>query len=308
MEESISDIHLCERTPGESLSFPGPRKIPSELDCEIFALMGLCKSMKKADFMITHNGSFYRGRREERAVDGTWYQLRRMPPVAPTLETMPSKLPLPLVRMLMSPYLASGGLVYVTGAPGVGKTTTASAAVISRLKEFGGFAYTVEDPPEMPLNGWHEKGYCRQTWVAGDTSSDWAESFRGVLRSQPVGTSVILFVGEVRDGESARAMLRAANNGFLVIATGFGTDIVSGLSSLVQTSGADPESFLSSLSNVLRLVVHQRLNQKQVVATSLANRDSASSVAARIRRGELTHLNSDIQFQANLQINGSTVF
>ena len=37
-----------------------------------------------------------------------------------------------------------------------------------RLGSCGGAAFTVEDPPELPLNGFHGQGYCTQTWVAGD--------------------------------------------------------------------------------------------------------------------------------------------
>lgn len=307
MLDHVSDIHICESALGESLLFPGPVRAPTEALGYLDTLLKQCDACRKNDFMITHEGEFFRGRREVRAVDGTWFALRRIPSVPPSLQTLPSPLPPPLMRLLLSPYLMGGGLVYVIGSPGAGKTTTASGAVISRLMEFGGFAYTVEDPPEMPLNGWHDKGYCRQTWVAGDQSADWAESFRGILRSQPVGTPIILFVGEVRDGESAEAMMRAAANGFLVIATGFGMDIPSGIEALVRMS-SNREALLSSLSGTLRLAIHQRLHNGQIAATSLANKDGKSQIAAKIRAGQLAHLVSDIQFQANQMMMQNNLF
>ena len=146
-----------------------------------------------------------------------------------------------------------------------------------------------------------------RSWVAGDTSADWAESFRGVLRSQPAGTPTILYVGEVRDSESAQAMLRAASNGFLVIATGFGTDIVSGVDALAQLTGKQ-DNTLTMLASVLRLVIHQRLHNGQMVATSLASVDTKGQVAAKIRSGSFTHLVSDVQFQANQAMLGFNVF
>lgn len=304
---SISDIHLCEARLGESLVFPGPRRVPPHLMPEMESLLSRCRSCGKGDFMVSMNGEFFRVRHETHTVDGTWYRLRRMPPDPPELAKLPSPLPAPLLKLLMSPRLGQGGLVYVVGAPGQGKTTTASATLVSRLKEYGGFAFTVEDPPEMPLNGWHHNGYCSQTWVAGDAAADWAESFRGVLRSQPVGTPTILYVGEVRDAESAYALLRAASNGFLVVATGFGNDIVSGLEALIHLAGAQA-SWLASLSGLLRLVVHQRIVNDKVVASWLASLNVKTSVAAKIRAGTLNHLLSDIQFQANQAMLGIDVF
>lgn len=303
----ISDIHLCEERPWESMVFPGPRKLPPQLLAEVESLIARCRVFEKDDFMVTMNGEFFRGRHETRAVDGGWFRLRRMPSDPPTLDTLPSKLPAPLKRLLMSNHLNQGGLIYIVGSPAQGKTTTASATLVSRLSEYGGFAVTVEDPPEMPLNGWHNNGYCSQTWVAGDASADWAESFRGVLRSQPVGTMSILYVGEVRDAESAHAMLRAAANGFLVIATGFGTDIVSGLESLFHLAGAQP-GWLFSLAGLLRLTVHQRIANGQLVTSSLASLNSTTSVAAKIRGGNLNNLLTDIQFQSNQAMLGIDVF
>lgn len=303
----ISDVHLCDTRPGDSIIFPGPRRVGPELLPEIDPLLARCRAAGKEDFMVTMNGEFFRVRHETRAVDGGWFRLRRMPPDPPAFDNMPSPLPAHVRRLLLNRRLALGGLIYVVGAPGQGKTTTASATLVSRLREYGGFALTVEDPPEMPLNGWHGNGYCSQTWVAGDAAADWSESFRGVLRSQPAGTPSILYVGEVRDTESAHAMLRAAANGFLVISTGFGTDIVSGLEALHQLAGAQP-AWLNSLSGLLRVVVHQRLVNEQLVATTLASLDGRSQVAAKIRAGQLSHLLSDIQYQANQAMLGVDVF
>lgn len=288
------------------MMFPGPLRIAEVSIGNISELLTRCNACDKNDFMISYAGEFFRGRRETRSVDGTWYRLRRMPPEPPALKSLPSPLPPGVVSMLESPLLRKGGLVYICGAPGSGKTTTASGTVVTRLRKFGGFAYTIEDPPEMPLNGWHGNGYCCQTWVATEEEAGWQESFRGVLRSQPVGTPSILYVGEVRDAESASALMRAAANGFLVVATGFGTDIISGLEALVRLAG-QKESVSNPLANLLRLVIHQRIMGSVLATSSLASLDGSSPVAAKIRSGILTHLATDIQFQANqfmLGVNG----
>ena len=292
----VTDIHLKADAILESLVFPGPHRIDEMFVGEAEQLLARCNSFSKPDFMVSMNGCFWRGRKDAQAVDGVWFRLRKMPANPPSLTDLPSPMPPTIRRMLMSKNLRGGGLVYICGSPGSGKTTTGSATVVSRLIESGGVSYTIEDPPEMPLNGWHGEGYCSQTWVAGDKSADWAESFRGVLRSQPVGTPIILYVGEVRDQESAIALLRAASNGFLVIATGFGSDIISGLDALIRLAGEDS---LNGFAGMLRLVVHQSLVDGALFATALASSGATSTVAARIRNGQLTHLANDIQFQSN---------
>ena len=218
---------------------------------------------------------------------------------APTLDTLPSVFPSQIKRILMSNSISRGGLVLIVGGPGCGKTTTGSAVIVSRLEHFGGFALTVEEPPELPLNGWHGLGLCSQTWVAGDSGADWDESMRGVLRSQPSGAKLMLYVGEVRDKETARAMLRAAGNGFLVVATSFGSDLVSGVDTFFQLLG---QEYASSLAAVLRVVVHQHLdNARQTFKIQvLTSQDANSPVAAMIRAGKVAQLQNEVLHQNNL--------
>lgn len=297
----FTDIHININAPEESLVFPGPR-LPSPLELDIIAaIQQRMGTLAKDDFMVSWNGWFFRGRRDRQVVDGEWLRLRRMSSEPPRLDALPSPLPRAMESMLLSSSLVSGGLVYVIGAPGSGKTTTCSASLTSRLEAYGGYAYTVEDPPEMPLNGWHGRGYCSQTWVAGDSRADWQEAFRGVLRSQPSGTPCILYVGEVRDAESAAALVRAASSGFLVFATGFGTDIPSALDMLIRLAAGDGDikPVQDAVSNVLRLVVHQRITDGTLSVRTLVSANGRTPIANKIRGGMLTHLEGDLQFQAN---------
>jgi twitching motility protein PilT len=187
-------------------------------------------------------------------------------------------------------------LIFITGGPGCGKTTTASATVVSRLIQHGGVAYTVEDPPELPLNGRHGNGYCTQTIVAGESAGDWAESLRGVLRSQPVGMNLMLFVGEIRDALPAKIMLRAASNGFLTICTAFGSDIVSGIDSLFQLVGSE---YAGTLANVLRVVICQRVIDGRFQADMLLSEGPGSRVAVSIRNGMIAQIKDELLYQKN---------
>ncbi len=257
------------------------------------------------DFMVDVNGVFWRGRRDKQAVDGLWLRMRRMADKAHDLDALPSPLPTAIKNVVLSSHLTRGGLVHIPGGPGCGKTTTGSGIIVSRLKEFGGVAYTVEDPPELPLNGFHGKGYCTQTWVAGDDAADWMESMRGALRSQPAGTNLMMYIGEVRDVETARAMLRAASNGFLVVSTGFGGDIVSGVDTFFQLIGP---TFAMSLAGVLRMVIYQKIADGRFTAQALVSESPSSPVAAIIRSGKLAQLQNEVQYQQNRMIAGQQLW
>ena len=298
---TTTDLHIKQSEPEKSLAYPGPRVVaPNEMGL-VHSIIDKVGVISRDDFMVHVDGVFWRGRRDKHAVDGLWLRMRRMAEQAHGLEALPSPLPAPIKGALMSPLLTRGGLVHIVGGPGCGKTTTGSGIIVSRLHEFGGVAYTVEDPPELPLNGFHGKGYCTQTWVAGDEAADWMESMRGALRSQPAGTNLMMYVGEVRDAETARAMLRAASNGFLVISTGFGGDIVSGIDTFFQLIGRD---LAMSLAGVLRLVVYQKIVDARFTAQALVSEGPGSPVAAIIRQGQLAQLQNEVQYQENRMIAG----
>lgn len=322
----ITDIHVLADSPDASLFFPGPRPAVGE-DERLVAnqLAALCRTASpvgndaKLDFSISLDDMNFRGRREENSVQGVWYKLRRSAQTVPNLETLPTPVPDWLRDLLLAEELVRGGLIFVCGATGSGKTTLASAILVSRLEKFGGFASTIEDPPELPLNGWYPKnapraectGYCTQNMLPRVTShSDaWGEGIKGALRSQPAGARSMLFVGEIRDPKCAEAAIRAASTGFLVICTGFGSDIIGGLQTLSKqaaSAGTDAELANDMLATCLKLVIHLQLINRNLVATALMNRNSTDGVAVKIRQGNYQHLQNDITQQANLFYNSKT--
>lgn len=293
----FTDVHISAANINNSLVFPGPRH-PKPEELELFTtFLKRAEENLNDEFMIHYEGYSFRGHREKNATDGVWYRMRRQPQVPPTIETLPTALPLWLSNLLLSPTLKGGGLLYFTGSPAQGKTTTASATLVSRLATFGGYAQTIEDPPEMPLNGWHGKGFCSQTWVGLNKADTWGEAIKGALRSMPAGTPCMLYIGEVRDQECALTMLRAASNGFLVIATGFANDILTGLQSLAKLAG-DTESTRQSLANALRLICYMRISDGMIRPQCLVSTGNQSSIAAKIRSGDFPQIQNDINYQA----------
>lgn len=279
---------------------PGARRAPKESYPLLLELAAACEAAASPskDFLIHHSASqtFFRGRLDDRAVDGKWYRLRVISDEPPCLEKLAYPMPTPYVEQLLDPSLSRGGLIAVLGKAGSGKTHTASATVVSRLHKFGGMGFTLEDPPELPLNGWHGEGYCTQGSVAGDDGRDWVESMRGALRSQPVGTDLIMYVGELRDAQSTQMALRAATNGFLVICTSFASDIVTGINSILTLAGADHADILA---HVLRVAVYQVLEHERLSVNTLVSDGPTSKVGVIIRSGSLRPLEDEIRYQKN---------
>lgn len=104
------------------------------------------------------------------------------------------------------------GLVLVTGPTGMGKTTTLAAMVDLINRERECLILTIEDPIEFVFtNG---KSVIKQREVHTDTRS-FAQALKHALRQDPN----VIVVGEMRDLETIRTALTAAETGHLVLAT-----------------------------------------------------------------------------------------
>lgn len=291
--EQITDISACLSSPDKSIQFPGPVRLDDSLREYVSALAITFKNLQVVDGTLEYLGYSWRGHMDKRVVDGTWIRFRKMPAISPNLDSLPTRLPDAVFKFLIDAKLSEGGLVLIAGPAGSGKTTTASASVVTRLMLHEGFCLTVEDPPENPLNGWHGKGYCSQTWVQVQGATPWGDALKGVLRSQPVGTPSMLFVGEVREDEAARVALQAAGNGFLVICTSFATD----MPSAVQSFGDRlDKSQLEAFGKLLKGVVFQKLEAKFLQVHLL---ESNLSLQQMIGQGKYQSIAGETQRQAN---------
>ncbi len=104
------------------------------------------------------------------------------------------------------------GLVLVTGPTGSGKSTTLASIIdlINRERKLN--IVTIEDPIEYLHR--HKKSYIRQREIGIDTHS-FSDALKHVLRHDPD----VIFVGEMRDLESIKIALTAAETGHLVFST-----------------------------------------------------------------------------------------
>lgn len=234
-----------------------PIAAPAEYREEIDELRQLCDQTRigssREEFAIRHNGCSYRVSMLNSLSDSV-YVLRYMADSVPTLEDL--NIHPGYVSQLLQPNLS--GLVVIAGAFGQGKTTTASSLISSRLRKYGGVAITIEDPPELPLEGSHGTGICYQTWV---DQGEFGDACRKTSRYTPN----IIFIGEVRDSEAASEALRASINGRLVICTVHADNVamaVERLYSLANGTVGSSEDTASLLSGGLLCVMHQQLEGK----------------------------------------------
>lgn len=276
-----------------------PVPVPSEHADEIASLRARCEADLSAngrqDFGVRHEGVSYRVA-VINALNETIFVLRRFPDQVVPLEKI--GIHKKLIDNLLEPKLT--GLVVVAGAFSNGKTTTASAIVIARLKRLGGVAVTIEDPPEMALEGRHGEGVCYQTWAE---QGGFAAACRRATRWAPT----MIFLGEVRDAETAVEALRASVNGRLVICTTHADSIPSAIERLhtlaSSVCGADDAAHL--LSGGVAAVLHQRMedheDRKQVFVKSLwvKNASDEAGIRSTILSRRLAQLTTHVDQQRN---------
>ncbi len=155
-----------------------------------------------------------------------------------TLGMMPDQLE-QFEQMLTAP----GGLILITGPTGSGKTATLYAA-LTKLNDGKKKINTIEDPIEYALPG------LRQSQVNSAIELGFPELLRSVLRQSPD----VIMIGEIRDAETARTAVHAANSGILVLATIHAPNAPGAIQSMRSL-----DVHAHFLANCLRGVLSQRL-------------------------------------------------
>jgi len=157
------------------------------------------------------------------------------------------------------------GLVVVTGPTGSGKSTTLAALVDLINEKYDRHIITLEDPIEFLHR--HKRSVVNQREIGSDTDS-FAHGLRSALRQDP---NVIL-LGEMRDLETIRICLQAAETGHLVFATLHTNDASSTIDRIIDVFPPEQQQQVKvQLGSTLQGVVAQRL---------LPRRDRPGRVAA----------------------------
>jgi twitching motility protein PilT len=183
------------------------------------------------------------------------------------------------------------GIVLVTGPTGSGKSTTLAAMVDYKNNTEYGHILTIEDPIEFV----HESKKCliNQREVHRDTLG-FNEALRSALREDPD----IILVGEMRDLETVRLALTAAETGHLVFGTLHTSSAAKTIDRIVDVfPAAEKDMIRAMLSESLRAVVSQTLLKKIGGGRVAAHEIMIGTPAVRnlIRENKIAQMYSAIQ-------------
>lgn len=188
------------------------------------------------------------------------------------------------------------GLVLVTGPTGSGKSTTLAAMLDYLNNNKYHHILTIEDPIEFV----HESKKClvNQREVHRDTHG-FSEALRSALREDPD----IILVGEMRDLETIRLALTAAETGHLVFGTLHTTSAAKTIDRVVDVFPAEEKSMVRSmLSESLQAVISQTLLKKIGGGRVVAHEIMIGTPAIRnlIREDKVAQMYSSIQTGGSL--------
>jgi twitching motility protein PilT len=205
--------------------------------------------------------------------------MRIIPARVPTIDAL--ALP-PAIKTIAG---TDRGLVLVTGATGMGKTSTLAAMVDHVNKSSRKHIITIEDPIEYLHK--NDQSSISQREIGTDTT-DFKTALRSALRQDPD----VILVGEMRDVETIDIAIKAAETGHLVFSTVHTVDAASTVSRLISVFPSEQQMGVRlRLADALKASISQRLlpradGRGRVLAQEIMM--STANVVAHIRDPELT--------------------
>lgn len=215
--------------------------------------------------------------------------------LAAAIRIVPTEIP-PLDALGLPPVITRfvelrSGLVLVTGSTGSGKSTTLAAMIEHVNRSRADHIVTVEDPIEYRYTP--VLSVVTQREVGADTQS-FATALRHALRQDPD----VILIGELRDLETIRIALTAAETGHLVFATLHSSDTTSAINRVVDVFPSDQQAQIrSQLALSIEGCISQRLlpglNGALVPATEVMV--ATSAVRNLIREDKVHQLRSVLE-------------
>jgi len=255
--EGASDLHLEPRLPVTirtrgALRVSAPAPSSEDLLAEARTLLG---EDGWADFLERGSTDLSRtigGVRCRinvlRSARGVGFAIRLLPTNGPTLAGLNLHADMEeLVR-------ADHGLVIVSGPTGCGKSSTIAALIQAINLREAKHIITIEEPIEYHLRS--RRSLVRQRQVGRDTPS-FARALRDAMREDPD----VLVVGEMRDTETMRLTLDAAETGHLVLSTVHSSTTSDALQRVIGAHAPEHQPAIQAqVAEVLRAAVCQRLH------------------------------------------------
>ena len=187
------------------------------------------------------------------------------------------------------------GLVVVSGPTGSGKSSTLAALIHEINLTEARHIVTVESPIEYRFRPRHS--YIRQREVGRDTPS-FQQALIDSLREDPD----VIMVGEMRDPETIRLTLNAAETGHLVFVTVHSSNTIEAIQRIVSAFPAEAQNGIcAQLADCLVGVVAQRLRYREDIKQRLPECEilrSSTAVKAHLHSGDFYKLKSALEMGA----------
>lgn len=213
----------------------------------------------------------------------------------PIRSEIPSPTDLGLPAELLETWLQRRyGLILVTGPTGSGKSTSVASCLDWINRHHARHIVTLEDPIEYLLA--NERSLISQREIHQDTDS-FSSSLRASLRQSPD----VIFIGEIRDAETALTALHAAETGHLVISTMHSSSVVETVERFSHLVQGESSGALGLLAGQLVGILSQQLLPRLGGGLFAALEYFQNEAASRrwILEGRLTDLQDHLRKSGN---------
>ncbi|MBL6665156.1 MAG: type IV pilus twitching motility protein PilT [Rickettsiales bacterium] len=294
VSSKCSDVHITTGSPpymrvdGDIKNIPNAPVLDEVWIAEILASVmndvqkEIFKKNLELDFSIRFSDQVRFRVNAFRTINGPAAVFREIPITIKNLTSIEAPA---IVKNLVN---ARRGLVLVVGPTGSGKSTTLAAMLDEINNNFTNHIITIEDPVEFVHK--NKKSIVNQREV-GESTLSFSNALRGALREDPD----VILVGEMRDVETIRLALTAAETGHLVFGTLHTSSAAQTVNRIIDVFPTDDKPVIRSmLSTSLKAVISQRLLKKvgggrhAVFEVMIAN----ASIKNLIREDKIPQINS----------------
>jgi len=295
VNQGASDLHVstqqapCVRVVGQLQRLPAPRLTDTQVDQLLQHWLSEAQwaqllAQRSVDLASSQPAGRFR-------INAFHHQHGRAAALRHIPDTVPSLQALDLPAVFDALKHADHGLVLITGATGSGKSTTLAALLDAINRERAVHIVTIEDPVEFMHDS--HKSLVHQRQVGRDTHH-FQDALRAALRQDPD----VIMIGELRDTETIRLALTAAETGHLVLASLHTLSAPKAIDRIIDAfDGSEKTLVRAMLAQSLRAVVAQQLVPAVAGGRVAVCEVMTATPAIRnlIREGQVAQMHSAMQ-------------